>query len=76
MAVVQDDDAVRLVALMTPPHALVLSTGHAGAIPCLIEGLGAAAIRPPGVSGVEQIAEHSPPPGGAASVPLRGRNPE
>jgi hypothetical protein len=57
MAVVQDDDAVRLAALMTPPHALVLSTGHADAIPCLVEGFRAAAIRPPGVSGVEAIAE-------------------
>jgi uncharacterized protein len=42
---------------MTPPHALVLSMGHADAIPCLIEGFRAAAIRPPGVSGVEPIAE-------------------
>jgi len=57
MAVVRDGAAVRMVAVMTPPHALVLSTGDADVIPCLIEGLDAAAIRPPGVSGVEPLAE-------------------
>jgi hypothetical protein len=57
MAVVQDDGAVRLAALMSPPHALVLSTGHADAIPCLVEGFRTAAIRLPGVASLERIPE-------------------
>ena len=57
MVVVRDGDAVRMVAVMTPPHALVLSTGDADAIPYLAEAFDAAAIRPPGVSGVTPLAE-------------------
>jgi predicted GNAT family acetyltransferase len=56
MIVARDGDAVRLAAMMTPPYALVLSAGDPEAIPCLVEALSAAAIRPSGVSGLEPMA--------------------
>jgi len=57
MAVVQDGDAVRLVAMMIPPHALVLSARGPEGIPCLVEALHEAGVEPPGVVGVEPMAE-------------------
>jgi uncharacterized protein len=55
--VVQNPDAVRLVAVMRPPHPLVLSASAAEAIPYLIGALRAAGIQPPGVSAIEPMAE-------------------
>ena len=57
MAVVEHDASVRLAAIMTPPHALVLSAGDAEALPYLVDGLRRAGVRPPGVSGLEPMAE-------------------
>jgi len=57
MAAVRDGDVVRLAALMLPPHPLALSAGHPEAIPYLVEALREACIRPPGVSGIEPMAE-------------------
>jgi uncharacterized protein len=57
MAVVRDGGIVRLAAIMTPPHALVLSAGDPEAIPYLVEGLRRAGVTPPGVSGLEPMAE-------------------
>ena len=57
MAVVRDGDIVRLAAIMTPPHALVLSAGDPEAIPHLVEALRRAGVTPPGVFGLEPTAE-------------------
>jgi predicted GNAT family acetyltransferase len=57
MAVVRDGGIVRLAAIMTPPHALVVSAGDPEAIPHLVEALRRAGIQPPGVSGLEPMAE-------------------
>jgi predicted GNAT family acetyltransferase len=57
MAVVRDGADVALVAIMTPPHALVLSAGDPEANPYLVGALGTTGIRPPGVFGVEPLAE-------------------
>jgi uncharacterized protein len=57
MAVVRDGEVVRLAATMTPPHALVVSAGDPGAIPHLVEALRRAGVTPPGVSGLEPMAE-------------------
>jgi hypothetical protein len=57
MAVVRDGDTVRLAAILTPPHALVVSAGELEAIPHLVEALRRAGMRPPGVSGLEPMAE-------------------
>jgi predicted GNAT family acetyltransferase len=57
MALVQDGDAARLVAMMIPPHALILSARGREGIPCLVEALREAGIGPPGVVGVEPMAE-------------------
>lgn len=56
MAVVQNGDGIGLAAIMTPPHALVLSAGGSETVAYLVEALCAARVRPPGVSGAEQIA--------------------
>jgi uncharacterized protein len=57
MAVVQAVDRVRLVAIMTPPYPLAVSAGDPEAIGPLIAALRRAGVRPPGVSGIEPIAE-------------------
>jgi uncharacterized protein len=57
MAVVRDADIVRLAAIMIPPHALVVSAGDPDAILHLVEALRQAGVRPPGVSGLEPMAE-------------------
>jgi GNAT superfamily N-acetyltransferase len=57
MVVARDGDILRLVAMMTPPHALALSAGDPEAVPCLVEALREARTRPPGVSGIEPMAE-------------------
>jgi uncharacterized protein len=57
MVVVQDGAAVALSAILTPPHALALSAGDPEANPYLVEALCKAGIRPPGVFGVEPLAE-------------------
>jgi uncharacterized protein len=57
MAVVRHGEVVRLAATLTPPHALVLSAGDPEAMPHLVEALRRAGIRPPGVSGLEPMAE-------------------
>jgi hypothetical protein len=57
MAVVEDDAGVRLAAIMTPPHALVLSAGATKALPCLVDALRRVGVRPSGVSGLEPMAE-------------------
>jgi GNAT superfamily N-acetyltransferase len=57
MAAVQDGDAVRVVAMMIPPHALVLSARGPQGVPCLVEALRDAGIGPPGVVGIEPMAE-------------------
>ena len=58
MAAAQDGDAsVRPVAMMIPPHALVLSARGPEGIPRLVEALRAAGIGPPGVVRVEPMAE-------------------
>jgi predicted GNAT family acetyltransferase len=57
MAVVRDGEVVRLAATLTPPHALVVSAGDPEAIPHLVEALRRAGVTPPGVSGLEAMAE-------------------
>jgi uncharacterized protein len=57
MVVVRDGDIVRLVAIMTPPYPLAVSAGDPQAIPHLVEALRRASIRPPGVFGLEPMAE-------------------
>ena len=57
MLVVEDGAAVALAAIMTPPHALVLSAGEPAGIASLVEALREAGIRPPGVFGAEPMAE-------------------
>lgn len=57
MVIVRDGDDVRLVAIMTPPHALALSAGDPDAIPHLVDALHQAHIRPPGVFGGEPMAD-------------------
>jgi predicted GNAT family acetyltransferase len=57
MAVVRNGDTVQLAAMMTPPHALVLAAGKLQDVPRLVEGLRRANIRPPGVFGLEPMAE-------------------
>jgi predicted GNAT family acetyltransferase len=58
MLVVQDGVAVALAAIMTPPHALVVSTGEPQAIASLVEAVGEAGLRLPGVFGLAPMAEH------------------
>lgn len=57
MAVVRDGDVVRLAAIMAPPDAMAVSAGDPEAMPCLVAALRRAAVRPPGVSGLEPMAE-------------------
>jgi uncharacterized protein len=57
MAVVQDGGSVRLVAIMIPPYPLALSAGDPKAVLQLVQALRRAGVRPPGVSGLEPMAE-------------------
>lgn len=57
MAVVKQDAGIRLAAIMTPPYPLVVSSGDAQALPCLVDAVRRAGLRPPGVSGLEPMAE-------------------
>ena len=57
MLAVDEAGAPRIVALMTPPWRLVVSTGSAGAIGALVDGVLEAGPRPPGVVGPADMAE-------------------
>ena len=57
MLVLQDSAAVALAAIMTPPHALVLSAGEPQAIAFLVEALREAGLWPPGVFGLAPMVE-------------------
>jgi hypothetical protein len=62
MAVVTDEnDEIALTALMTPPHNITLfatnNSIEASAVECLVDGIVASGIEPPGVMTVSDLAE-------------------
>ncbi len=54
---VVDGSVPKLVAVMTPPHRLVVSNGETAALGCLAECLRRGGVRPPGVVGPVEMSE-------------------
>lgn len=57
VAVVRDNGAVRLAAIMSAPYPLLVSVGDGEAIPYLVEALRRAGLSPTDVSGPEPLVE-------------------